>query len=227
VLPLALGIFGNRTSNVEALCDQLIDYYSLKEMEVLDGTKINNYLDASGDTMFNYGIDKTVKLHSKMSKGDTFFYYQTFPGAHSLVNFGIDHSIRQHPLVELRYIVSIFTLEAASTNIIITDFRAATHGTDMLLLFPMFPFDPMPNADIKVSRALISLITDFAQNGKSTMYKDWKTFDESNPTYLVMDEENKVEKGPMPYQDRYKFWDTLDVFWNYALNRGKTGALFT
>ena len=50
--------------------------------------------------------------------------------------------------------------------------------------------------------------------------KGWKSFDESDPTYMVMDEEFSVKSGEeMPNQERYKFWDSQDVFWNYALGR--------
>ena len=102
------------------------------------------------------------------------------------------------------------------------DDRAATHGTDMLLLWDMFGavFPAMPAKDVSVSRKLVSLVVDFAVNGKSTTFKDWKRFDESDPTYLVMDEEFTVKKGEdMPNQERYRFWDSQDVFWNYALDR--------
>ena len=54
----------------------------------------------------------------------------------------------------------------------------------------------------------------------SAAFGDWKSFDESDPSYLVMDEEITVKKGEeMPNQERYNFWDSQDVFWNYALGR--------
>ena len=99
----------------------------------------------------------------------------------------------------------------------------------MLLLWDMFgaDFPAMPDRDVSVSRKLISLIVDFAVNGKSSndAYGDWKSFDESDPTYLVMDEEFTVKKGEgMPNQERYKFWDSQDVFWKYALGRRSVAA---
>ena len=100
--------------------------------------------------------------------------------------------------------------------------RAATHGTDMLLLWDMFgtDFPTMPDKDVAVSRRLVSLIVDFAVNGKPAAFEDWKSFSEADPTYLEVGEEFTVRKGEdMPNQERYKFWDSQDVFWNYALGR--------
>ena len=52
----------------------------------------------------------------------------------------------------------------------------ATHGSDMLLLFPMFPeMGPVPDKDVGVSRKLTKLIVDFAVNSKSTTV-DWPQF---------------------------------------------------
>ncbi len=101
-MPLVLGVFGNRTGDVPALTQKVVDFYGLKDLDNLDAKKVNAFVDASSDSMFNYGIDKTVKLHSKTSKFDTFFFYLTYPGAHTLANFGLDHSIRTHPREEMR-----------------------------------------------------------------------------------------------------------------------------
>ena len=93
----------------------------------------------------------------------------------------------------------------------------ATHGTDMLLMFPMFPFDPMPEADIQVSRKFIKLLVDFATNGKSSAYPDWKPLKTSDPKKVLnIGKEFLVEEG-LPYQENFRFWDGLDVYWNNFL----------
>lgn len=96
--------------------------------------------------------------------------------------------------------------------------RYATHGTDMLLLFPMFPFDPMPEKDVEVSRKFIKMLVDFAENGKITSYPDWKQLDLESQTYLEINDEFSVKNG-LPYQDRMTFWRSLNVYWNHTLNR--------
>ena len=82
-----------------------MEYYKIKDLGELDDAKINRFLDACGDTMFNYGIDRTVKLHAAKSTSDTYFYHLTFPALHSLSLFGTDHSIRKHPLSEMWYVL--------------------------------------------------------------------------------------------------------------------------
>ena len=67
----------------------------------------------------------------------------------------------------------------------------------MLQIFKMFPeFDPMPENELQFSRKLIKLLIDWGKNGKPPQYlSDWKRFDVENPSYLVIDEEFKIEKG--------------------------------
>ena len=100
-LPLELGIFGNRTSDQTYLMEKIVEYYKIKDLRELDDAKVNRFLDACGDTSFNYGIDQTVKLHAARSAADTFFYHLTFPALHSLSLFRTDHSIAKHPLTPM------------------------------------------------------------------------------------------------------------------------------
>ncbi len=58
---------------------------------------VNNLVDLSGDSMFNYGIDVTAKLHAKHSKGPTYFEYITYPLASSLALFRTDGSKGKPP----------------------------------------------------------------------------------------------------------------------------------
>ena len=81
--------------------ERIVEYYQIKDLGELDDAKINRILDACGDTMFNYGIDRTVKLHAARSAADTFFYHLTFPALHSLSLFRTDHSIGKHPLTPM------------------------------------------------------------------------------------------------------------------------------
>ena len=83
----------------------------------------------------------------------------------------------------------------------------------MLLLYSMFPFEPMPPKDLEVSRKFIKLLLDFAENGKSTLYEDWRPLDVSSPSYLVIDEDFTPVNEDLPYQENMKFWDSLNVYW--------------
>ena len=100
------------------------------------------------------------------------------------------------------------------------NFRLASHGTDMLHIFKMFPFEeagiPMTEDDIKFSRKLIRLLIDFSKTGRGeTIDKDWKSFQEESPVYLLMDKEFVVKEG-YPMEERMKFWNSLPpVYWRY------------
>ena len=100
-MPLELGIFGNRTGDETSLMEKIVEYYEIKDLGKLEGETIDRFLDACGDTMFNYGIDQTAKLHATKSAADTFFYYLTLPALHSLSLFRTDHSVKKHPLPEM------------------------------------------------------------------------------------------------------------------------------
>ncbi len=63
---------------------------------------VNNLVDLSGDTMFNFGIDVTAKLHAKNAKAPTYFEYITHPAEHTLSLFRTDGSIGKQPYEVLK-----------------------------------------------------------------------------------------------------------------------------
>ena len=91
--PLAFGI-NDETSNVKDTLSKIVEFYKLKEMSEMTEEKAESMVDVQSDTMFNYGIDKTAKLHSEKAPKDTYFYHLTYPGKHTLTNFGSDHDMR-------------------------------------------------------------------------------------------------------------------------------------
>ena len=103
---------------------------------------------------------------------------------------------------------------------IVLNFRLASHGTDMLHIFKMFPFEEagilMTEDDIDFSRKLIRFLIDFSKSGRGeTINKDWKKFQEDSPVYLLMDKDFVVKEG-FPMEERMKFWNSLPpVYWRY------------
>jgi hypothetical protein len=85
----------------------------------------------------------------------------------------------------------------------------------MLLLFNMFPFAPMKEEEVKISRNLIKLVIDFLTNGKSTIHTDWRPLSEGL-NHLDIGKEFTVKPG-LPFQERIDFWRSLDVYWNATL----------
>ena len=99
-------------------------------------------------------------------------------------------------------------------------FRLASHGTDMLHIFKMFPHEEagifMTDDDLDFSRKFIRFLIDFSKSGRGeSVNKDWKSFEEDNPVYLLMDKEF-VAKEELPMEKRMNFWKSLPrVYWRY------------
>lgn len=65
--------------------------------------QLHNLIDASGDTMFNYGIDVTAKLHAERgAPGRTYFEYITYPLRHSLAQYRTDGTVADPPYQALK-----------------------------------------------------------------------------------------------------------------------------
>ena len=103
VAPLVFGIFGGQTSNEKETLKKLVDYYKLKNLgkEDLDNETIDNLIDVLGDSMFNFGIDLTAKLHAEHSKGNTYYYHLTYPALHNLALFRSNGSVSLPPFNQL------------------------------------------------------------------------------------------------------------------------------
>ena len=104
--------------------------------------------------------------------------------------------------------------------------RLAAHGSDMLLIFNMFPEYTeagimMNEDDIKVSRQLIRLLIDFGKSGRGEdVMPGWEKFKEEDPIYLQIDKEFIIKQGE-PMQERMQFWRSLPpVYWRYK-NKNK------
>lgn len=199
VFPLSLGLFGNMTDRPSQVAEKIKRFYHLDNLsqEYLTDEKIHHFVDALSDSMFTYGIGITAKLHAERSEAPTYFYFLKYPLEHTLANFG--SSGIAPPIWE--------------------PLKLASHGTDMLLLFNMFPmFKPMSERSVNVSRAFIKVILDFATHGKSTIHQDWQPLREEKPNYLVFDDQFQVVQEELPFQNRIRFWESLNAFWNYEFS---------
>ncbi|TRY76290.1 hypothetical protein TCAL_13297 [Tigriopus californicus] len=199
VFPLSLGLFGNTTDRGNDIVEKIKRFYQLDNLreDHLTEDAIHNFIDVLSDSMFTYGIDITAKLHAERSEAPTYFYFLKYPLEHTLANFG--SSGIALPIWE--------------------PLKLASHGTDMLLLFNMFPmFEPMSDRSEKVSRDFIKVILDFATHGRSTIHHDWKPLQVEKPNYLVFGEQFQVVQEELPFQERIRFWESLNVFWNYEFS---------
>ena len=127
---------------------------------------------------------------------DTYHYILTYPGFMTLANMANDGSYRR-PVWE--------------------PLKGASHGSDMLLIFPMFDNYPeMPEEDVEVSRKLIRLLIDFGKQDKSPI-DGWTKLDLDKPNYLEIGKDLTVHQGLPPFQEKYEFWNSLpDVYWRFS-----------
>ena len=92
---LAYGLIDGHTDVAMTINKKLTEFYKLYDLENLDDSKVHSFIDVQSDSMFNYAIDETIKLRSKHKHADTYFYMITFPGTHTLANFGNNGSVRR------------------------------------------------------------------------------------------------------------------------------------
>ena len=105
VAPWALGLFGNQCKNPDDMVKKLQKFYGLENLNPEDPVSdeiAHKVIDILSDSMFSYAIDETVKLRAKHKDLNTFYYYYTFPGSHSLAHLDVDENIRRPPLEPLR-----------------------------------------------------------------------------------------------------------------------------
>ena len=94
----------------------------------------------------------------------------------------------------------------------------------MLMMFPMFPFDPMPAEDVAASRKFIKFLLDFLRNGKSTLYPEWKPVTENDASHLELNSEYSM-KQDLPFSERIAFWRKQQAYFNHTITRAARDEL--
>ena len=198
--PLAFGLARKQSANYREIIKKMKNFYGIHELIPLTDEIAEAYIDAQSDSMFNYGIDVTARLFTRHGKAPTYLYYVSYPAIHTLTNFRIDGSIKPAPLAVM---------------------RKATHGTDMLLMWDMFPFESMPQKEVEISRKFIKTIVHFAQTGEPK-YQGWTSLGKERFTHLDVGHDFVVNKNWPPIQDRMKFWREQNAYWNFTLGLSKS-----
>lgn len=107
IAPLAFGVV-NQSLDTPALMQSVVNYYDIKNLptatDKLAEEHIHDFVDALSDSMFNFGIDMTAKLHSRTAPKPTYYYLLKFPGSHSLANFRTDHTFAPPSFEALKYV---------------------------------------------------------------------------------------------------------------------------
>ena len=105
VAPWSLGLFGNQCRNPDEIVKRLKRFYDLNDLkadEPVTDEVAHNIIDLLSDSMFSYAIEEAAKLRAKHKDLETYYYYYTFSGSHSLANLDLEDKIRRPPLKPLR-----------------------------------------------------------------------------------------------------------------------------
>ena len=103
-----------------------------------------------GDTMFNFPIDRMVKLHGNKEHTPVWMYQFNYKHSHSLASFDLNNPGK-----------------ALAPEAQIEQLRKPTHAHELSMLFPMFEdvMGPLSDEETKMSKKFIKFVYDFAVQG--------------------------------------------------------------
>jgi len=209
IAPLALGLQDQvREDEMVPMLQKIKQYYlnALVNEEDLDKRlqkTIGGLISMLGDTMFNFPIDRMVKLHGNKEHSPVWMYQFNYKHNHSLAAFDNNNPGKVLPI------------EAQLDQL-----RKPTHAHELSMLFPQFEkdFGPLSADETKMSKKFVKFVYDFAVQGKPNQdnryeMKDWKNVGDGQLSYHVFGKYSASHMG-MPFQQRMKWWSQQPAFWN-------------
>jgi len=194
--PHALGLKGQvKEGQMDAVIKKVKDYYlsaltKEKDLKIRLERVITGIVNMLGDTMFNYPIDRMVKLHGNKPFSPTWMYQFNYKHGHSLAVLDPKNGPELDAL------------------------KRPGHGHE---LFMMFPVAELSKDEVKMSRKYIKLLVEFAEKGHPKHdgkweYKEWEPIADGQITHFVFGKYSMSQVG-FPFQHRMKWWNELPAFW--------------
>ena len=161
---------------------------------------VSGMVNMMGDAMFNYPIDRMVKLQGNKEHSPVWVYQYNYKHNHSLAFFDPARPghVRTPDLKPL---------------------QKPTHAHEVSMLFPAFEEEmgPLSEEETKYSRKFVKFLVDFMVKGHPKgdgkyEYKEWEPVANGQLSYFVHGKYSGTQKG-LPYQHRMKWWNELPVFW--------------
>jgi len=212
--PLALGLNGQvREDEMEEMLSKIKRYYlsalvNEEDLEKRLRKTVSGLIFMLGDTMFNFPIDRMVKLHGNKEYAPVWLYQFNYKHNHSLAAFDLNN-----PGKALKFEEQLEQL------------RRPTHAHELSMLFPMFEdvMGPLSTEETKMSKKFVKLVVDFAIQGKPTQdgryeMRDWKNVADGQLSYFVFGRYSASNMG-MPFQQRMKWWSQQPVYWNKSAKK--------
>jgi len=195
--PIALGLKDQvNPDQLEPVLRKVKDFYlgaltTEVDMKLRLERVINGVVNMLGDTMFNYPIDRMVKLHGNKPHSPVYVYQFNYKHSHTLALIDPKNGPELNDAL-----------------------KRPGHGHE---LFLMFPFAKLKEDEEKMSRKFIKLLMDFAKKGHPKHdgrweYKDWEPIADGQITHFVFGKYSTTSQG-LPFQNRMKWWNELPAYW--------------
>ena len=193
-----------KSEDMGMIMGRIKDFYlsDLVTMETHPGKRLESVasgmVDMMGDAMFNYPIDRMVRLLGSKENSPVWMYQYNYKHNFSLAFFDPANPGQvRRPSHETLH--------------------GATHGHDTFMLFP-FGSGVMTEEETKHSRNFVKFVVDFMVNGHpksggTNDYNGWEPVTDGQLTYYVHDKHSGPQQG-LPHQNRMQWWSELPVFWN-------------
>lgn len=209
IAPLALGLKDQvREDQMGDMMNKIKRYYlsaltTEEDLEKRLRKTVSGLIFMFGDTMFNYPIDRMVKLHGNKEHSPVWMYEFNYKHNHSLAFFDL-----KNPGKVLKPEEQLEQL------------RRPTHAHELSMLFPMFEEDmgPLSDEETRMSKKFVHLVADFAVKGVPTQdskyeMKEWKNVADGQLTHFIFGKYSASNMG-LPFQQRMKWWSQQPVYWN-------------
>jgi len=207
VAPLALGLVDQvNEGQMKPLVNKVKDYYlsalhEEKNLEERLNKVVTGLINMFGDTMFNYPIDRMVKLQGNKAHTPVWMYQYNYKHNHSLANFDASSGtgkITPPPLDAL---------------------KLPTHGHELSMMFPQFIdiMGDLSEEETKQSKKFVKFIASFAKEGHPKQdekyeFSQWKPVANGQLTHFVFGKYSGTQIG-LPFQHRMRWWNDLPAFW--------------
>jgi len=204
--PGALGLNGQvNEGQMKPVLAKIRDYYmgaltSETDLKVRLERTVIGMVNMFGDSMFNYPIDRMVKMQANKAHSPVWMYEYNYKHDHSLVllEAALNGKKIEEPLKNL---------------------KRSTHGGEISMMFPAFEhiLGPLSEDEAKQSSKFVKFIFEFAVRGHPKQdskyeFKEWKEVKDGQITHFVFGKYSGSQIG-LPFQHRMKWWNALPVYW--------------
>jgi len=206
IAPHALGLVGQvNQGQMKPVISKIRDFYLSAMTKEEDLKKrlekvVYGMVQMLGDTMFNYPIDRMIKMQGNKAHSPVWVYQYNYKHNHSIANFDVTNPAQ------------IFKPDMPGMD-------RATHAHEISMMFPAFEKEmgPLSEEETKQSRKFVKFLAEFALQGHPKHdgkyeFSEWQPVADGQLTHFVFGKYSGTQKG-LPFQHRMKWWNEMPVYW--------------